>query len=180
MSDFDDFCSDLLEQAKRYLEKIRADKNACHQNAYKNACLLLTVCALEAYINGISDEITLAPNFPILLKGTLLEKEVKLVKGDFKLTENLKMSRLTEKIEILYKRHKRKVLNDQENWWLVLQSGIDIRNKLTHPKEKLDLSEEFLKKVLKSVIDCISCLYLCIYKREFPKKNLDITSRLDF
>lgn len=180
MSEFDDFCSDLLEQAKRYLEKAKADSDVSHQYAYKNACLLLTICALEAYINGISDEVTLGPNFPLHLKAILLEKEIRLTKGEFKLSDSLKMSRLSEKIEVLYRRYNRKVINDEESWWPILQSGIDLRNKLTHPKDKLDFSEDFLEKILKSTIECISCLYRCVYKREFPKKNLNVVSRLDF
>ena len=180
MNEFDNFCSELLEQAKQFLEKARTEKKPYGQKAYRHACLLITICSLEAYINGISEEITLAHGFPLQLKGVLLEKKVRLNKGVFEITNNLMMSRLTEKIEILYKRYCKKNLTDSEIWWSVLQNGIDIRNKLTHPKEKVELTDEFLKKLLESTLECLSTLYKGIYKTSFPKNKLGLYSKHDF
>jgi len=180
MNDFDNFCFELLEQAKQFREKAKKEKNPFGIKAYRHACLLITICSLEAYINGISEELTLAHGFPIHVKGVLLEKKVRLNKGVFEITNNLMMSRLTEKIEILYKRYCKKNLTDSETWWPILQNGIDLRNKLTHPKEKVELTDEFLEKLLLSIIECLSTLYKGVYKTSFPKHNLGLCSKHDF
>ena len=181
MNAFDNFCNDLLEQSKRLNEKRKLEKNPDGKKAYQHASLLLAICALEAYINGISEELTIAKDFPIHEKGILLEKEVKLNNGEWEINnKKLKMSRLVDKIELLYRRHKRKVLDDTERWWPLLILGIDYRNKITHPKTNVEIPEDFTDKVIDSVIQCISVLYLAVYKRKFPKSNLSLTSKLDF
>ena len=180
MNSFDTFCNGLLEHSKRFSEKSKIEPKVDGKIAYQHASLLLAICALEAYVNGISEEITLAKSFPIHEKGILLEKEIKLEKGEWTITNNLKISRLTDKIELLYKRHKRAELNDTYPWWTILKNGIDLRNKLTHPKAEVKLSDSFNEKIIQAVIECVSQLYKAIYKRQFPKSNLSSTSKLDF
>lgn len=180
MNEFDNFCGSLLEESKRFLEKAKEEKSAEGKEAYQHACLLLAMCSLEAYINGIVEEMCLSPKMPIHIKAILLEKEMKLEKGEFNLTNSLKMSKLTDRIEILYKRYNKVELNDSENWWRELKSGIDLRNKITHPKEKVKITNELLSKLLQAILDCLSSIYLAVYKRKFPKSNLSLTSRYDF
>ena len=180
MNSFDTFCGELLEQSKRFTEKSKVETKPEGKIAYQHASLLLAICALEAYINGISEEITLAKAFPIHEKGLLLEKQIKLEKGEWSITSNLKISRLTDKIELLYRRHTGTELNDTHSWWTTLKNGIDFRNKLTHPKEEVKLSDAFNEKVIQTVIECVSILYKAIYKRQFPKSTLSLISKLDF
>lgn len=180
MSDFDEFCGSLLEESKRFLEKAKVEKTDEGKEAYRHACLLLSICSLEAYVNGIAEEMCLSPKMPIQIKAVLMEKELRLEKGDFNLTNSLKMSRLTDRIEVLYKRYKKTELNDSDTWWKEIKSGIDLRNKLTHPKEKVKLSDDSLTKLLQAILDCLSTIYSAIYKRKFPKANLLLTSKLDF
>ena len=101
MNDFDTFSDNLLEQAKRFLEiaKEKAEEEAI--DAYLNAALLLSVSSLEAFVNGISDDFSSSDQFSVIEKSFLLEKEIELKNGVFHLTQRLKMSRLTERIEIL-------------------------------------------------------------------------------
>jgi hypothetical protein len=176
MSSFDVFCGQLLEQAKRFNEKAKVERDTEGISAYKNASLVLSICALEAYINGISEEITLAKGFPIHEKGILLEKEVRLEKGQWSLSNTLKISRLTDKIELLYWRHVKKKLDTTEKWWEALKIGIDIRNKITHPKEEVVIPEELNGKIIEAVIDCISVLYKAIYRRNFPKFKTQVST----
>ncbi len=57
MAEIDELSVQLLEQAKRFLEK--ADESTGEgESAYCNAALLLGSCALEAHINAIADELT--------------------------------------------------------------------------------------------------------------------------
>lgn len=180
MSDFDEFCGSLLEESKRFLEKAKEEKSNEGKQAYLHACLLLSMCSLEAYINGIAEEMCLSPKVPIHIKAVLMERELRLEKGDFVLTNSLKMSRLSDRIEILYKRYKKNELNDSETWWREIKSGMDLRNKLTHPKEKVKLTDESLSKLLQAILDCLSTIYSAVYRRKFPRANLLLTSKLDF
>ncbi|TAL62221.1 MAG: hypothetical protein EPN85_03230 [Bacteroidetes bacterium] len=180
MNEFDIFCSNLLEESKRFLEKSKNEKNEDGKKAYQHSCLLLSICSLEAYINGISEEMTLANGFPIHFKGILLEKEIRIDKGEFILSDTLKMSRLTERIEILYRRYSRKKISDSNEWWAILKQGIDLRNKITHPKENIELTDILLEKILQSVIECLTAIYRAVYKNNFPKSNLSLTSKLNF
>jgi hypothetical protein len=180
MNAFDNFCNELLEQSKRFNENSKSETKPEGKVAYQHASLLLAICALEAYVNGISEEITLAKSFPIHEKGILLEKEIKLEKGEWITTNSLKISRLTDKIELLYKRHTRTELDETHLWWTTLKNGIDLRNKLTHPKDEVKLSDPIIEKIINAVIECVSILYKAIYKRQFPKSNLSLVSKLDF
>lgn len=180
MNEFDDFCATLLEESKRFLEKAKEEKNENGIEAFQHACLFLAICSLEAYINGIAEEMCMSPKMPIHLQGILLEKEVQLDKGDFILSNRLKMSRLIDRIEILYRKYKNIALDDSESWWQVIKSGIDLRNKITHPKEAVKITNEFLSKLLQAILDCLSSLYSAVYRRKFPKANLSLTSKLDF
>ena len=180
MNSFDSYCNELLEQSKRFNEKSKIEKNPDGIKAYRNSSLLLAICALEAFVNGISEEITIATNFPMHSKGILLEKEVRLEKSNWTLTNTPKISRLVDKIELLFHRHKRAELSITETWWPILKEGIDFRNKTTHPKESIAIPEGFNNKIIQSVLECLSTLYKAIYKRDFPKSQLSLVSRLEF
>ncbi len=180
MNDFIEFSAQLLEESKRFLEKAKEEKKTDGQTAYRHSCLLLSMCALEAYINGIADEITYAKNFPLQIKSILLEKELKLERGEFVLINSLKMSKLKDKIEILYRRFNHKGLSESEEWWVILQQGIDLRNKITHPKDTVSITNDFLEKLMQAILDCLNVLFLAAYKHKFPKRNLSLKSVLDF
>lgn len=178
MNEFDKFCSELLEQAKRLLEKSKDEKSNEGKQAYNNASLLMSICSLEAYINGIAEEVCMAVDYPLQLKGALLEKEIRLESGEFIITNSLKMYRLTDRIEILYKKHGQKSLT--EAWWVTLKHGIELRNKITHPKESVVITTEILEQVILAVIECLQTLYKAVYNRNFPKGNRYLNSSLTF
>lgn len=178
MNEFDQFCSELLEQSKRLLEKAKEEGDPEGKQAYNNAGLLMSICALEAYINGIAEEVCLVVDYPLQLKGALLEKEIRLDGGEFYLSNTLKMARLTDRIEILYKKHGQKTFS--ETWWITLKRGIDFRNKIVHPKESVVITTELLEQVILAVIECLKALYKAVYNRPFPKGNLSLVSRFNF
>ena len=180
MNEFDEFCTELLEESKRFFEKSKEENDPEAQKAYNNASLLLAICALEAYINGISEEICLAHGYPLQIKSALLEKEIRLENGEFALSGSLKMSRLIDRIEIIYRKHMQRPISDSEEWWIDLKQGIDYRNRLVHPKDALNISIEMLERVIRAVIGCLTALYKAVYKRKFPKGTATITSSMTF
>lgn len=180
MNEFDEFCEQLLEQSKRFYEKSKGTTDSEAKAAYNNASLLLAICSLEAYINAIGDELTMAKGYPLHLKSALLEKDIKLVNGQFVLSNSLKMFRLTDKIEIIYRTHTNKPVSHDEKWWKDLSFGIELRNKIVHPKDSIEVNIESLERIIKAVQDCLTVIYKAVYKRPFPKKSSTIISDKTF
>jgi hypothetical protein len=182
MEDFDKYCISLLEESKRFLEKF-LDKSVSTEGklAFSHSCLLLSVCSLESFINGIVDELLLQKDtFNMIEKAFLLEKKLNLKKGTFEMTDELKMSRLIEKIEILYKKFNPRKNIVHEKWYDNLKFGINLRNQLVHPKASLKITETQLKQLLLSIIDCLDSLFYSIYKIHFPRSNRGLISKMDF
>jgi hypothetical protein len=180
MNDFDEFCDDLLEQSKRFYEKSKSSNNEEAKSAFNNASLLLAICSLEAYINAIADEQSMAEGYPLQLKSALLEREIRLEKGQFVLTNSLKMSRLTDKLEIIYRRATNKPIVHSESWWVDLGTGIDLRNKLVHPKDAVSINIENVERVINAVQGCLTAIYQALYKKRFPKQSATIVSKKSF
>ncbi len=181
MAEFDNFSALLLEEAKRFLEKIKESKDEDAKTAYIHSAVLIGVSALEAYINGISQELIRFPNTPINEKSLLGEKEIELKNGEFILSERLKIQRLTDRIQYLYFKYNKTYLNgDSEAWWGPLKQSLKVRNGLVHPKEEITITQEDVTSLIESVINCLLCLSKIIYKKEFPFKNLGLQSKLTF
>jgi hypothetical protein len=180
MNNFDDFCIILLEESKRFFEKYKEEQSKEGKRAYSHASLLLSICALEAFVNSISEGLALASRLNIIEKSLLTEKEVKLENGQFGLTKQLKMYRLTDRIEFLYRKFKAKEIPDKQKWWTILKSGIELRNKLVHPKDMVEISEQQLKNTLEGVIKCIDVLFRAIYKKPFRRFSRGLSSTFNY
>lgn len=181
MSAFDDFSALLLEEAKRFLEKTNETEDQDAKTAFMHSAVLIGVSALEAYINGISQELINFPSTPIHEKSLLGEREIELKNGEYILTERLKIQRLTDRIQYLYFKYDKKYLNgDSESWWGPLKQSLKLRNELVHPKEEITISQDQVKLLIESVIGCLLCLSKIIYKKEFPFRNMGLQSKLTF
>lgn len=180
MESFDSFSNNLLEEAKRYFEKAKESTNQQAKNANLHSALLLSISSLEAFINGISDEMKNASSLNLLEKAFLLEKVVSLENGKFIIGDRLKMSRLLERIELLFTKFDVSKLDKNSTWWHKLNEGIALRNNLVHPKEFTEMKEDQIESTLKAVIDCINNLFLAVYKKGLPTNNMGLDSKLSF
>ena len=181
MNEFDKFCNTLLEESKRFFEKARSSKSNEEQAAFIHASLLLVISSIEAFVNGITDDFADSNKFSLLEKSLLLEKEVSFTKGTFDLNDKLKISRLNDKIELLYKKFKNNPIDKfSSGWWAELQAGIHLRNQLVHPKESVIISISQLENTIKAVIKCIDELFKMIYKKGYPDLSLGIDSKYNF
>ena len=62
MATFDVFANQLLEEAKRFLEKANdSSSDLAAEAAYLHAALTLSFCALEAHVNSIGEEFPSVP-----------------------------------------------------------------------------------------------------------------------
>ena len=82
MKEFDFFGEMLFEEAKYYLEIAKSEENGSeHQISSLHASLLLSMSALEAYVNAVSEELVSNFHLDIYEKSLLSEKNIELDKG---------------------------------------------------------------------------------------------------
>jgi len=180
MTTFDEFSSNLLEEAKRFYEIAKETSDVTAKKAYLHASLLISISSLEAFINGISNDFKNASSLSLFENSFLQEKEIEFKNGDFLITNRLKMSRLTERIEFLFRKFNKTRLDKRAKWWQNLKEGISLRNNIVHPKEYHEIQEKHIEATLKAVIECINKLFLAIYKKKLPSINMGLDSKLTF
>jgi hypothetical protein len=177
--EIDDFATSLLEESKRFLEKASVDQNENAKTAYLHSALLLAFCSLEAHINAIVEDFIGRPELSAHERGILVEREVRLENGEFVLG-GLRISRMEDRISLLHRKFSGAPIDKTATWWSDLAGAIDLRNKLTHPKQAQAVTLPSVERAIKSVIDVVDALYQGIYKRKFPAANLGLQSRMDF
>jgi hypothetical protein len=136
-------------------------------------------CSLEAHINAIAEDFIHRPELFAHERGILLENEVRLDGGNFVLG-GLRMYRMEDRLSFLHTRFSGAPIDKSKSWWAELASAIDLRNKLSHPKQAQAITTMSVERALKSIIDSIDALYLAIYKRKFPAAPMGVQSRMDF
>jgi hypothetical protein len=141
--------------------------------------LLLGFCSFEAHINAKAEDFVSRPDLSPHDRGILFEKEVRLDNGDFVLS-GLRMYRLEDRFAFLHRKFSGAAVDKGATWWPGLANAIDLRNKLSHPKQAQAITILSVKSALESIIASIDALYLAIYKRRFPSVNLGLQSRLEF
>lgn len=183
MENFDLFNAQLLEESKRFLEKAHESTENVAKQAFLHASLLLSMSALEASINSISEGLFCEPyekEYSIIERALLLEKEIKFDKGEFTLGTNLKMTKIIERVEYLYFKFSKKKLDASEAWYPILIQSIRLRNELVHPKANVKLTEKQVGNCITCVIGAINTLFILVYRRGLPAYNLGLNSLLDF
>ena len=181
MSEVDEFCKNLMEEAKRFYEKAQAETDDEGKKAYLHSALLLAYASLEANVNAIADDFSIREkDLTILEQSILFEKRYEINNGKFELTNNLQMYRLEDRIQFLYHRFARKPINRDSEWWNDFKEGMNVRNKLTHPKEVIQISESMIKKYLIAIINALDEIYKAIYRRSYPLAQRGLDSNMDF
>jgi hypothetical protein len=177
----DEFATLLLEEAKRFLEKYQtATRVADRADAYLHASLLLGYCALEAHINNVAEDFADRPEFTAHEKGLLKEKEIVFKGGQFRLSPSLKMSRLEDRLEFLYRRFAGCPLDKNIGWWGHLRAGLDLRNALTHSRSPQVISEKDVTDALHGILETIDVLFRAVYHKAYPARSRQLDSKLDF
>jgi hypothetical protein len=180
VAEIDLFANQLLEEAKRFLEKAKESSDSIAEAAYLHAALTLSFCALEAHVNSIGDEFSIRPDLSAHEKGMLLESQVVLEDGEFRLLPRLKMARLEDRIEFLHTKFSGKPLDRSSSWWAQMNAAVKLRNQLTHAKSVPVVSEAAVRSATQAIIDGLDVLYQAIYKRKFPPTGQGLQSRLNF
>jgi hypothetical protein len=179
LSEIDEFASSLLEESKRFLEKARDQTGDVGRDAMLHASLVLAFSALEAHTNAIADEFSLRQDLTIHEKALLLEQEVRLENGGF-VSSGLRMYRLEERILFLHQKFGGRALDRTSPWWSDLASATSLRNQLTHPRARPNISISDVSRAVEAIISALDTLYEAIYQRGFPAVNRGLQSRLGF
>jgi hypothetical protein len=179
MPDIDAFASQLLEEAKRFLEIAVESADQDRSAACLHAALMLGFSSLEAHVNAICSEFASRPEFSTHEVAFLLEQEVRLVDGAFK-RDGLRMSRLEDRIAYLHRRFSGNSGFKQTNWWSALGGAVKLRNSLTHPKGNPNVNVDNVKRALNAIINALDSLYRTIYKKPFPPSVRVLQSKYSF
>lgn len=180
MADIDDFATQLLEEAKRFVEKAKDFPGSGAESANLHAALILGFCALEAHVNAMALEIELVSSLTIHERALLLERDVRLVNGVFEMGNGLKMAKLEDRIQLLHRLIPGKQLDREVPWWSALGNAVALRNELTHPKAAASIRRDAVERALQAIVDTVNSLYLAVYGRKFPAASLGLQSRLTF
>jgi hypothetical protein len=181
VTEIDFFANDLLEEAKRFLEKSGDSSDTVAQKANLHAALMLSFCALEAHLNAIGEEFSSQTALSPHEKGILLERDVRLDDGEYRLSKSLKITRLEDRIDFLHRKFSGTPPDRSSTTWRGrLAEAIDLRNKLTHAREVPLISEASVQRALQAIVDTLDALYKAIYNRSFPAASRGLTSRLTF
>jgi hypothetical protein len=178
MADIDAFAALLIEESKRFFEKYESSDDEDAKRAFLHASLLLVFCGLEAHINSVAEEFESGADITIHDKSVILEREVKLELGEFKLLNGLKMYPIDERLLFLYRRFSGKNLDRSSQWWSGLKSGLATRNRLSHPKSSHNVSGAEVRIAIESVIAAVNALFEAIYKRPLPSASMGLQSKL--
>jgi hypothetical protein len=176
----DDFSILLLEQSKRFLEKASMATNPDSISAFCHASLLLGFSSLEAHMNALSDDLILRPDLGILEQSILKEREFIQDNGRFTLTNKLKMYRLEDRLMFMFVNFSTGVIPKSLPWWNVLQEGIDLRNRLVHPKKDMQLKHVEVAKVVGAILACLDALYKALFGKPHPLFKRGLDSKLTF
>ncbi len=180
MSQIDEFAQSLLEESKRFLEKAKDGDDSVAINAYLHAAIMLAFSSLEAHVNSISDDFVDRPEMTVHDKAILMEREVRLERGEYKITPVLKIFRLEDRIQFLHLRFSGKTVDHMQTWWSRLAGATKLRNQLTHPKEMVHIKLEAVERAIQAIVDTIDALYQAIYNLPFPTATRGMQSKLSF
>lgn len=180
MADFDIFANQLLEEAKRFLEKASESSNPIAEEANLHAALMLSFCALEAHINLIGEELSVRSDLSAHEKSVLLERDVRLEDGEFRIQNALKMVRLEDRIEFLHTRFSKKPVDKSAVWWGQLISAIRLRNELTHAKTIPSVNQSSVQNAIQAILGALDALARAIYNKKLPVTEMGLNSRMHF
>jgi len=180
MAEIDAFAHQLLEEAKGFLEKAREVAIGKTKEAYLHAALNLGFCALEAHLNAIAEDFLTLPNLSPHERSILSERKVDLEHGEFRITNQLQVYRLEDRILFLCTRFSKKTsLNRKAAYLGQFKEALDLRNDLTHPKTPAMVTERSIERALMAILQVLDVMYQRIYSRKYPGRKRGLSSTIE-
>lgn len=175
MSDFHLYSKELLQASKLFLIEAKV-AGITLQDAQRNfrASITHAFFFLEAEINYIGAHFKDHPDFDLSERSLLSEKEIRIDKGVFYLSNADKFFRLEDKIEFLLARFSGNLTKNKGSWYADLRLSIQLRNSIVHPKDVRLIGEDDCTRCILSVLGCISALYRAVFNKDFPLIKLGL------
>jgi hypothetical protein len=181
MAPLSTFASQLLEEAKRFLERAEEIGDEAGKSAFLHAAVLIGFAALEAHVNAIADDFLSRSDLNAHERGVLAEHVVELSDGRFLEKNDLKMWRLQDRVLFLCRRFSDKSIDRRAAFWGDLLEATKLRDKLTHPKsEPPVITTDAVRRALKAIIELLAFMFKCIYKSKLPAHARGLSSKLTF
>jgi hypothetical protein len=180
VAEIDAFATQLLEEAKAFLEKGRTSSVAKGKEAYLHAALNLGFCAPEAHLNAIAEDFLTLSDLSPQERSILSEKKVELENGEFRLTKQAQIYRLEDRLLFLCHRFSKKApLDRKAAYWGQFKDALDLRNGLTHPKTPAVVTEASVERALLSILQLLDVTYLRIYGKKYPGRKRGLQSTME-
>lgn len=175
MSDFVDYSRNLMDSAKGFRMHALGLPEGEVKQAFLRAALLHACSFLEAHLNYMAEHFTENAMFSLHEQGVLLEREVRFDDGVFHLVNKLKISRITDRIDLLLSKCSSNSSADKAGWYPELARTLRTRNSLVHPKDTHLLSESDVQLALVCILNAANKLYSAVFKKGLPyaKKGID-------
>lgn len=179
MSDFVDYSRSLMDAAKGFRTHALGLGEGEVKQAFLRAALLHACSFLEAHLNYMAEHFTETAMFSTHEKGVLLEREVRFDHGVFHLTNTLKISRITDRIDLLLSKCSLNPIEEKAGWFADLGHTLKIRNSLVHPKDAHTLSDDDVQMALICMLKAADNLYAVVFKKGLPYAKKGIAGGLD-
>lgn len=178
MSEFEDYSKELLEASKQFLQTANSSDSGSRKFlAYLRGSLFHAFCFLEAQINYICNHFYDSSVFGTLEKSLLLERDVELKNGEWKLSERKKFFGLEQRVEFLISAFSKDRDKSKGSWFSNLKDAIALRNKLVHPRIAHKLKPREVERAITAILDCVQELYLCVFDKPYPLAQLGLVAR---
>jgi len=180
VAEIDAFATQLLEEAKAFLERGRAISDVGVKEAYLHAALNLGFCSLEAHLNAIAEDFLTLPNLSPHERSVLSEKKVDLEHGEFCITKHAQIYRLEDRLLFLCHRFSKKApLDRRASYWGQFKEALDLRNGLTHPKVPALMTEASVERALLAILQLLDVTYRRIYGKRYPGRKRGLQSTME-
>lgn len=179
MSDFVDYSRSLMDAAKGFRSHALSLAEGEVKQAFLRAALLHACSFLEAHLNYMAEHFSENTMFSLHEQGVLLEKEVRFENGAFHLTNTLKISRITDRIDLLLSKCSINPSKEKADWFADLGHTLKIRNSLVHPKDAHTLCDADVQMAMNCMIKAADTLYTVVFKKGLPYARKGIEGGLD-
>ena len=146
-----------------------------HRDMYLHAAIMLGFAALEAQLSCIGDELADVDKYSTLDRSVLLQRSLRLEGGTFALTKELRLYPMTERLLFCLRHLPFGSATCSPAWWPDFTNGVEIRNRLTHPKALVQVSVRNAQQTLKALLSALDALYRAAYKTSFPESRRGLT-----
>jgi hypothetical protein len=110
----------------------------------------------------------------------MFERRIGLIDGKFELSEQLQMYRLEDRLLFFGRRFSGEMMDTSARHWGELKNALNIRNDLTHPKVKPEVTIESVQRALAAILETLDILYRRVYRRGYPSLRRGLASNMSF